>query len=1320
MSTIFSRTLGIALAALLGVAALPPPAGAQTVVTLADQPIFSAGVPASLALVLSVEFPTAISVANTGDYADASTYAGYFDPAKCYNYSYNTATPSSSYFVPAAFGTGTSGHQCSGMWSGNFMNWATMQTIDPFRWALTGGYRSEDDSTTVLEKAWGSLQGSTSNSLFPFNSAEFPYRGTSQILGSGNYLLNTSISTVTPFSNWGSFNSAIWGNGNTMIFSGGTALAPATGYYSAYGYGTTLSMAGTANSSVYDLTNNLTTVNILAQPATYRVYVRVQVCNSGTVGGKSLLESNCVRYGSNYKPEGLLQKYSNRFRVAALSYLNGDGISQQGGVLRAPMGFIGPTSPVPLSTSTVVNPLAEWSSTDGHQFTNPDTATASASGVSQSGVIQYLNQFGEYTAKTTNAGNYTNNTNTYMKDDNVSELYYAAIRYFENLGNVSAWSTPQTTTSAIELDGFPAVTTWSDPVAYSCQNNFILGIGDDHTHYDYNVANNGGATDPNITRAAPAFSDSVNQSYTWTSAVETLEGISSSPPWYNYSGGGGSYATYFIAGLAYGAHVTNIRPDIYASTGNTQTISTYWMDVAEYGLPEYQNQYYMATKYGGFAVPSNYSITNTTPLAQSTYDPSLNTFTTHVSGSYTTGVLKTSPQPANYFVANNANAMVSGLNTAFASIAIASSSNSSAYTLSSPNQTSAGGLSFSSVYDPNNWTDVITASTLSFDSNGNPISSTPAWVSSTTLQTQLAGTGWQIARKVVTWNGTAGVPFEVANLSATQLAALVPSSYASNTSTQYLSYLRGDQSNEVGSTATGGTQSLRARSLLLGDIVDANLTPVSGPSMGFSDGNNPGYAAFTTLWAARPTVVYAAANDGMLHGFLGATGSEIFAYVPSATIQGPTGTPQVNGLAALGNPNFTHHYYVDATPLAFDVDLNHTGGNTSGSPNWHTLLIGGLGKGGKSYYAIDITDPATMALSTESVLAAKVQWEFTDSTMGYSYGAPIVVKTAQYGWVAIFTSGYNSSSTLGYIYIVNPSTGALLQKIATPSASSGLTQASAFIQDATDFTAESVYVGDLNGQVWRFDLTKTSGTYPAPTLLATLTDSSGNAQPVTSAPEIEIHPSTLKRYVMLGTGKLLSSSDVASTAIQSFYVILDGVAGAFSTVSTPITRTSMQAVTASGLVAGITLTPTQLGWYIDLGTGTGGIAWRVILSPVSFDGTVAFAADLPSGNACNPGGQSEIYAVNYATATSILISQPAGYALFTSATVDLNYVGVNGSVELLVGLAGNGGNGTSGGGTSTSSGISCTANNTACSLKITSPSAVSTRILNWRELPSAQ
>src|ERR1700722_836470 len=160
-----SRRAGAMLAVVLGVVCGGEAGAVTTTVPLADAPIFAtSNVPGNMVFTPSVEFPTAISVANLNNYDDTIAYLGYFDPAKCYDYQYNAAAEagstlvgSSSYFQPTAFASGTNGHSCSGKWSGNFMNWATMQTIDPFRWALTGGYRSVDQTTypqTILEKAW--------------------------------------------------------------------------------------------------------------------------------------------------------------------------------------------------------------------------------------------------------------------------------------------------------------------------------------------------------------------------------------------------------------------------------------------------------------------------------------------------------------------------------------------------------------------------------------------------------------------------------------------------------------------------------------------------------------------------------------------------------------------------------------------------------------------------------------------------------------------------------------------------------------------------------------------------------------------------------------------------------------------------------------------------------------------------------------------------------------------------------------------------------------------------------------------------------------
>ena len=117
-------------------------AGNPTYATVSQSPLYLGGgdVPGNLVLVPSVEWPTINSTASIGEYDVNRTYLGYFDPRKCYGYSYSS-TESDRHFFPVSW---TIDHTCAGLWSGNFMNWAATQTIDPFRSVLTGGYRVRD------------------------------------------------------------------------------------------------------------------------------------------------------------------------------------------------------------------------------------------------------------------------------------------------------------------------------------------------------------------------------------------------------------------------------------------------------------------------------------------------------------------------------------------------------------------------------------------------------------------------------------------------------------------------------------------------------------------------------------------------------------------------------------------------------------------------------------------------------------------------------------------------------------------------------------------------------------------------------------------------------------------------------------------------------------------------------------------------------------------------------------------------------------------------------------------------------------------------
>jgi type IV pilus assembly protein PilY1 len=269
----------------------------------------------------------------------------------------------------------------------------------------------------------------------------------------------------------------------------------------------------------------------------------------------------------------------------------------------------------------------------------------------------------------------------------------------------------------------------------------------------------------------------------------------------------------------------------------------------------------------------------------------------------------------------------------------------------------------------------------------------------------------------------------------------------------------------------------------------------------------------------------------------------------------------------------------------------------------------------------------------------------------------------------------------------------VLETVSTGTAAPGMTHASAYVQDFTDGTSDAVYVGDLSGQLWRFDLTAATGAYPSPVKLATVTDSLGTAQPITTAPLIEIQPNTKKRFVMFGTGQLLDSSDITSAQEQTFYAILDGTATGFrGGVTSPVARAGMTPIT--NLATGAVLASTSMGWYIDLGKGSG-IGWRIVNSPTANDGIVAFAPLLTIGDACSPSGVSRVYAIDFSNGSSAL-TDTAGFASFSSSVIDLRFISFDGRVRLVVGNI----------------------RGEIDKVNFRSPASTGLRLLNWREVPT--
>jgi type IV pilus assembly protein PilY1 len=1320
----------LALAGPLALLATHGPTSAQAL-DLADSPLFSAtSVPGNLLLALSVEWPTASTPAypNTTAYAPAAAYVGYFDADKCYRYNADTVTPANSHFVPhgaAANHTCTSTATVS-LWSGNWLNWASTQTLDAFRWALTGGPRMAGFDTatlTVLQKTYHNGSGGRS-SVYPDKITDNATSGAAAVAG------------ATPFG-WSHAVTRIHGMGHAMVVSGNIDLRcnftptagnpnrithtcesftsgqrncttnglgqtctipnanPAhqitCGTVDAGGnrtYTCTSSQAGTSTCTATaaagantacgqeptrtNYTGQSTAAATADTGAYYLLQMQVRACDA-SVG----LESNCVAYGANHKPEGLMQRYASKLRYSAFGYLNDGNIRRDGGVMRSRMKYIGPNKPVPGSVAQP-NAVTEWDAATGVMLTNPDPADATATvnsalaqtnlvvSVPNSGVMNYVNKFGL-------------TSRAYKSYDPVGELYYAGLRYFRKLGPVASYSsftgiTNANTLSAV-IDHFPVITAWDDPIVYSCQKNFILGIGDVNTHRDANLQGSTIRSGEEPAMPAEVAADTDLNVKTATDMVGQLEGWAT--PLGSHSSGRGN--SFFIAGMAYDAHTRDLRSDL----SGMQTLNTYWVDVLEGQNYAHKNQYWLAAKYGGFEVPAGfnpYAATNTTTtLSQASWYT--NTDTLPNGGT-------TQLRPDNYFTGGLAARMVSGLNSAFAKIAAeASAATSTAFASASLNEAVSGNASFAASYDPKYWTGTLVGASVSYASDGTP-SVSQAWNARDVLNATPPGD-----RKIVTCCTAtgAGLPFRLNSLNSTPLLARTQWSTfadvpgvvaASQSAANFLDYLRGVRTSEV---ANGGVY--RTRSSVLGDIVHSKVTVVAAPQSPYYDVTNPGYNAFRRTYSARKTVVYVGANDGMLHAFDGSLtsatkGSELMAYIPSF-VYGSTATAGTTGLAALGNPSFEHHFYVDATPQVFDVDFRRTSGQTTPSASesdWRSVLVGGLGKGGRGYYAIDVTNPTQW--TTETAVAGKVLWEYTDSTMGYSYGDARIVKTAKHGWTAVIPSGYNTPDGSAAIHLVNPRTGALLEKITlpggTPSAPLDVAHVTAYLPDLTDHTATALYAGDMQGHIWRIDVSASSGSYPAPLQLARLTDPSGAPQPISTPVRIMVEPNSGKRYVLAGTGRLLADSDIASQQTQSFYAIVDGTSSEMFTsttlptgVSFPVTRSKLNQ--NSDLLTGIGSAPTQpMGWYRDLGTdSTSGIAERITVAPVVHNGLVGVAINLPNGVACSPSGQSTVMAVNFADGKSVL-TDSAGLSVGLSpysngVASDLAFKNIGGRVRLISG-----------------------------------------------------
>lgn len=595
-----------------------------------------------------------------------------------------------------------------------------------------------------------------------------------------------------------------------------------------------------------------------------------------------------------------------------------------------------------------------------------------------------------------------------------------------------------------------------------------------------------------------------------------------------------------------------------------------------------------------------------------------------------------------YFSASNPTTLYTGLSNAISSLG-AQAGTSAAATTSNPNLTAGEDQIFLSNFQTSEWTGELKSQRLNLGTG--LIETAVDWSARDLLETNNSRKIYMFSsgasNKLKNFDWASMTSSEQANFTQSYITAsgralsqfcptgpycLSSADQAAAAGNSLVNFLRGDRSLE--GPQNDPTKYYRQRAYLLGDIVSSEAIFVGKSGDNYTDTD---YDKLQAKAATRTRAVYVGANDGMLHAFNAETGVEMWAYVPKAVLP---------NLYKLADKQYAtqHQYYVDSSPVVQDV---YVGGQ------WITMLVAGLGAGGRSYFALDVTDPT----------APKAMWEFTDNNLGLTFGKPEIGKLTNGTWVVVFGSGYNNISPgdgVGRLFVLDASNGSVIRTISTgvgnTTTPSGLAHVRGWVDYSdVDNTIQRVYGGDNNGNLWRFDINNNVGAagYDAQRI-ATLKDKTGASQPITSRPELgDVNGIPM---VFVGTGRYLGQSDLTDASPQSIYGIKDNLnavdigdprlaANAF--VEQTLTLGSCpasssycstgQAVRTNGTPKPVNLA-TNGGWFVDLPQ----TRERVNTDPQLALGTLVVTSNvIEPSNVCKVGGSSWANFLDYRTGAAV-------------------------------------------------------------------------------------
>jgi Neisseria PilC beta-propeller domain/von Willebrand factor type A domain len=398
---------------------------------------------------------------------------------------------------------------------------------------------------------------------------------------------------------------------------------------------------------------------------------------------------------------------------------------------------------------------------------------------------------------------------------------------------------------------------------------------------------------------------------------------------------------------------------------------------------------------------------------------------------------------------------------------------------------------------------------LAANTSGN-INATADWDAGAVLQA-VVDDGVSSPRNIYTTNGTSSTlqQFASTNSNLTDAMFNVATDAAKNSIIKFIR--RGDYAYYTGNAF---------QNWKLGDILHSSPVVIPTPNSNFYDqvdqSSPKAYATYAsgnqrTSDATGTRIIIVGANDGQLHAFKTYDGSEVWSIIP------PNLLSQLSLITHASHPTAENHtYFVDGPIGAAEVWIPSSGagtiGSTSKSPgDWHTYLTLSEGRGGIStlwsssvncnsgfsptgnysstynyycgYYTFDITN--TLAAPTfKWLLGGPSGLSATDAPyLGQPWSRMFFGRVRinnNEKWVGLIGGGCAGTNCTSVaptdlrgkgFFVVDLSNGAILWRYTYANNSRmvyNLVAEPLGVDSDNDGFMDTVYIGDLGGNVWRF------------------------------------------------------------------------------------------------------------------------------------------------------------------------------------------------------------------------------------------------------------